>query len=134
MFLNHGEDWKRIRSIATPAFTSGKLRKMFPLLKQSTDKLEKYLSGVSEGSNPSFNVKDVITGFTIDVIASTSFGTDTDSNSDHSKFNPFLHHGEAFFYNTSILRFTLLNIFPKYILRILNIPHPFAYDSFDFFR
>ncbi|KAH7705805.1 cytochrome P450 [Aphelenchoides avenae] len=34
-----GEDWKRIRNVLTPAFTTGKMRKLVPLLEQSANEL-----------------------------------------------------------------------------------------------
>lgn len=74
IFFAANEDWKRIRSITSPAFTSGKLRRMFPLLKKATDKLENYFSGIVANGQAAVDIKKVVSGFTIDVIASTSFG------------------------------------------------------------
>ena len=133
LFMIHDDDWKRIRSITTPAFTSGKLRRMFPLLKTATNKLESYFESVCKNGQSTIEVKKVIAGFTIDVIASTSFGTDTDSNGDRVKFNPFLHHGTRLL--TKINFFKVLSIFTmsRRFLRLFNIEHTFPQDSYKFF-
>lgn len=47
--MTEGEKWKRIRSIVTPTFSSGKLRRMKPLVDESLMVLEKnILSKVAE--------------------------------------------------------------------------------------
>ncbi|KAH7701228.1 cytochrome P450 3A29-like protein, partial [Aphelenchoides avenae] len=43
MNMLQGEDWKRVRSIVTPAFTSGKLRKLIPIMKLCSDDLAKFI-------------------------------------------------------------------------------------------
>ena len=135
LFFVESDDWKRIRSITSPAFTSGKLRKMLPLLKQSTDQLDAYLDTISKDKKAklSVNIKDVITGFTIDVIASTSFGIDTNSNGDRSKFDPFLYHGQRMVHEIKMLTACMMFILPKWLLRTLGMLHPFVEDSFNFF-
>lgn len=37
--MKKGEEWKRIRNVITPAFTTGKMRKLVPLLEQSANEL-----------------------------------------------------------------------------------------------
>ena len=134
LFMIHDEDWKRIRSITAPAFTSGKLRKMFPLLKEATDKLEIYLNSVCNKGETVVDIKAIVTGFTIDVIASTSFGTDTDANGDRTKYNPFLHHAPRLFRDVSLFRLTSQLSLPVQFLKLFNIKHFFPYDSFEFFK
>lgn len=61
-------DLIRIRSIASPTFSSGKLRAMIPLMNKCVRKLVDYMDSVvpSTGSRD-LNIKEVVTGFTIDV-------------------------------------------------------------------
>ena len=130
--MSQDDDWKRIRSIVTPAFTSGKLRRMFPLFESSIKKLENYLEKVCKTENRSIEIKQVIAGFTIDVIASTSFGTNTDSNGDRDKFDPFVYHGQNMIQNLSIYRFFAILMLPVWMLKAFNITHAFVYESFSF--
>lgn len=37
--MKKGEEWKRVRNVITPAFTTGKMRKLVPLLEQSANEL-----------------------------------------------------------------------------------------------
>ena len=62
---------------------------MHSLMNQAVDKLGAYFNRVIKTGNGKMNIKEVITGFTVDVIASTSFATDTDANGDRSKKNVF---------------------------------------------
>lgn len=39
LFFLPGEKWKRLRTKLTPTFTSGKLKKIYPLLKEISDEL-----------------------------------------------------------------------------------------------
>lgn len=41
--VTEGDDWKRIRCRITPAFTSGKLKKLVPVMQECSKELVKYL-------------------------------------------------------------------------------------------
>ncbi|CAG2172428.1 unnamed protein product, partial [Oppiella nova] len=81
------EDWKRVRDIASPTFTSGKMRKMYALInhcgQEFIDSLDK---DVSNGMNE-IELKRVISAYTMDVIASCAFSTKINTYADPN--NPF---------------------------------------------
>ncbi|TRY73186.1 hypothetical protein TCAL_02546 [Tigriopus californicus] len=68
-----GDQWKTMRSIVSPIFTSGKLKSMTVLVNNVGDDFVQYLSKFSESGEP-FNAKDTFTNFTLDSIASCGFG------------------------------------------------------------
>ncbi|XP_032742557.1 cytochrome P450 3A2-like [Rattus rattus] len=72
------EEWKRYRALLSPMFTSGKLKAMFPIIKQYGDILVKYLRQEVEKGKP-VSVKDIFGAYSMDVITSTSFGVNVDS-------------------------------------------------------
>jgi cytochrome P450 len=43
MFNSRDDEWKRLRSIASPTFTSGKMKKMFPLIRECTTEFLEHL-------------------------------------------------------------------------------------------
>ncbi|XP_052610681.1 cytochrome P450 3A11-like [Peromyscus californicus insignis] len=76
--MSKDEDWKRIRALLSPAFTSGKLKEMFPIIEQYGDILVKYLRREAEKGKP-ITMKEVFGAYSMDVITSTSFGVNVDS-------------------------------------------------------
>ena len=68
MFNAEDELWRRIRAITSPSFTSGKLKGMHALMNHCVDRLTDYLEKIIASKEGKLNVKEVITGFTIDVI------------------------------------------------------------------
>ncbi|XP_059105880.1 cytochrome P450 3A31-like isoform X2 [Peromyscus eremicus] len=76
--MSKDEDWKRIRALLSPAFTSGKLKEMFPIIEQYGDILVKYLRREAEKGKP-IPMKEVFGAYSMDVITSTSFGVNVDS-------------------------------------------------------
>ncbi|XP_006997692.3 cytochrome P450 3A11-like isoform X2 [Peromyscus maniculatus bairdii] len=76
--MSKDEEWKRIRALLSPAFTSGKLKEMFPIIEQYGDILVKYLRREAEKGKP-IPMKEVFGAYGIDVITSTSFGVNVDS-------------------------------------------------------
>ncbi|XP_005367120.1 cytochrome P450 3A9 [Microtus ochrogaster] len=72
------EEWKRIRALLSPTFTSGKLKEMLPIIKQYADVLVKNMRKKSENGDP-ISMKDIFGAYSMDVITSTSFGVNVDS-------------------------------------------------------
>ncbi|XP_006997397.3 cytochrome P450 3A31 [Peromyscus maniculatus bairdii] len=76
--MSKDEEWKRIRALLSPTFTSGKLKEMFPIIEQYGDILVKYLRREAEKGKP-ITMKEVFGAYSMDVITSTSFGVNVDS-------------------------------------------------------
>lgn len=49
LFFLEGDSWKAIRSVATPSFTSGKLKTMVGMMNGCVDKLDGYLDKITGG-------------------------------------------------------------------------------------
>ncbi|XP_058536718.1 cytochrome P450 3A6-like [Ochotona princeps] len=67
------EEWKRLRTLVSPTFTSGKLKEMLPIIAHYGDVLVKNLSQEAEKGKP-INVKEIFGAYSMDVITATSFG------------------------------------------------------------
>src|SRR6266487_2418712 len=84
--LMEGEDWKRIRSIVTPAFTSGRLRKMKGLIDECIAILmknyDKELVKNGDGNCGDVDVKRIFGAYSMEVILTVVFGTKVDSLDD----------------------------------------------------
>ncbi|NXU73276.1 CP3A9 protein, partial [Oreotrochilus melanogaster] len=76
--LAEDEKWKRLRTVLSPTFTSGKLKEMFPIMKHYGEILMKNIQKRVEKDN-SIAVKDVFGSYSMDVVTSTSFGVNIDS-------------------------------------------------------
>ncbi|KAH0510769.1 Lithocholate 6-beta-hydroxylase [Microtus ochrogaster] len=72
------EEWKRLRALLSPTFTSGKLKEMFPIIEHYGDILVKYLRREAEKGKP-LTLKEVLGAYSLDVITSTAFGVNVDS-------------------------------------------------------
>ncbi|KAM4797986.1 cytochrome P450 3A9-like [Urocitellus parryii] len=76
--LSEDEEWKRIRTLLSPTFTSGKLKEMFPIINQYGAVLVKNMRLESE-KGKLINLKDIFGAYSMDVIIATSFGVSIDS-------------------------------------------------------
>ncbi|XP_064612373.1 cytochrome P450 3A9-like [Liolophura sinensis] len=77
------DHWKFVRATLTPAFSSGRLREMVPILQGCLNNLQDVIfEGSKEGK--SVEMKKIFQNFTMDAIATTAFGIDTNlqKNSD----------------------------------------------------
>ncbi|NXI64072.1 CP3AO protein, partial [Anseranas semipalmata] len=102
------EKWKRIRTVLSPTFTSGKLKEMFPIIKLYGEKLVKNIE--KKVANDEFvTMKDIFGAYSMDVVASTSFSVDVDSMSNPNE--PFVTNIKKF------LKFSFLN--PVFVLLVL---------------
>ncbi|KAM9208931.1 cytochrome P450 3A4-like [Dugong dugon] len=78
VFFSKDEEWKRIRTLLSPSFTSGKLKEMFPIISQYADVLVKHLREAALKGKP-VTLKSIFGAYSMDVITSTSFGVNIDS-------------------------------------------------------
>ncbi|XP_036409267.1 cytochrome P450 3A27-like [Megalops cyprinoides] len=102
------DEWKRIRSVLSPSFTSGRLKEMFIIMKEHSNNLVKSLQKKAENDEP-VDVKEFFGPYSMDVVTSTSFSVDIDSLN-----NP----GDPFVTNIKkMLKFDFLN--PLLILVVL---------------
>ncbi|GAA6083434.1 cytochrome P450 3A30-like isoform X4 [Tachysurus ichikawai] len=72
------EDWRRIRSVLSPSFTSGRLKEMFGIMKSHSRSLVKNLQKTSERGE-SADIKEFFGAYSMDVVTSTAFSVDIDS-------------------------------------------------------
>lgn len=94
MFSLGGEKWKQWRVKLSPAFTSGKLKAMFPSIVECGDPLEAHIVKLAEKKS-SVEVRELLAGFTTNNIASTAFGLKIDCLADPN--TPFRKYGKKYF-------------------------------------
>ncbi|XP_077892855.1 cytochrome P450 3A9-like [Ictidomys tridecemlineatus] len=76
--MSGDEQWKRIRTLLSPTFTSGKFKEIFPIINKSGDVLVNNMRLESE-KGKFINLKDIFGAYSMDVITATSFGVNIDS-------------------------------------------------------
>ncbi|XP_053546366.1 cytochrome P450 3A29 [Bombina bombina] len=102
------DQWKRIRTVLSPTFSSGKLKQMFPIIKHYAELLVQNVQKKIDKSEKLI-MKDIFGAYSIDVILSTSFSVNIDSMN-----NPT----DLFVVNAKkLFSFTFLN--PLLILTVL---------------
>lgn len=112
-----GSDWKAMRQIVTPSFSSAKMKAMFPLIADCAQVLKDSLK--IEVLNE-VDVPNIVTRFTTDVIGSCAFGFNPGSLKNPD--SPFLRMSQKMF---KIDRSTLLKrycrtFFPR-LFKFLNL-------------
>ncbi|KAL3832686.1 hypothetical protein ACJMK2_024307, partial [Sinanodonta woodiana] len=94
VLMLHGADWARVRKIITPTFSSGKLKLMVSEINRCGAVLAKTFQK-NAMSKSSVDLKQLCGGFTMDVIASTAFGIQT--NSMENPDDPFVSLAQKVF-------------------------------------
>ncbi|XP_060116485.1 cytochrome P450 3A21-like [Heteronotia binoei] len=104
------EQWKRIRTVLSPTFTSGKLKEMFPIIVHHVKSLMKNIQAKVEREEP-LDIKDHFGAYGMDVITSTSFGVTTDSMNNPD--DPFVKEAQKLVkFDFASPLFILLYVFP----------------------
>ncbi|CAG2173213.1 unnamed protein product, partial [Oppiella nova] len=117
LFASRGDDWKRLRSILSPTFTSGKMKKMYPMIREClTDFLDHLEVYAKDGKD--VNIKDMMGNFTMDVIATCAFATKTNSHKDPN--NPFVGNAKKIF-DFPISRLLPIMLLPKKLSTLLGL-------------
>lgn len=129
--ISENDQWRRIRNILTPCFTSGHLKEMFNIMKHHSRKLINCLESKVQNDEV-INVKDIFGAYTIDVMASCVFSADMDSFSNPS--NPLITHASKLFL-FPIPLFLVQGFFPILLplLKVLGFSF-FPKTSTDFFK
>uniref|UniRef100_A0A3Q3LQP0 Cytochrome P450 3A n=1 Tax=Mastacembelus armatus TaxID=205130 RepID=A0A3Q3LQP0_9TELE len=99
------DQWKRIRSVLSPSFTSGRLKEMFDIMKHHSANLISSMKKKADKDEP-LELKEFFGPYSMDVVTSTSFSVDIDSLNNPS--DPFVTNIKK------MLKFDLLN--PLFLL------------------
>ncbi|VVD04285.1 unnamed protein product [Leptidea sinapis] len=87
LFFADGDIWRLLRQRLTPAFSSGKLRAMFPLIAERAELLQTRVLGHASGGGGVVDARDLMARYTTDFIGACGFGLDTDAlQDDNSEF------------------------------------------------
>ncbi|XP_042336762.1 cytochrome P450 3A29-like [Sceloporus undulatus] len=87
------EQWKRIRTVLSPNFTSGRLKDMMPIINHYGKKLVENVQK-NVGNDESIDMKVLFGAYSMDVVASTSFSINVDSINNPN--DPFVRHVKDF--------------------------------------
>ncbi|XP_076663914.1 cytochrome P450 9e2-like isoform X2 [Andrena cerasifolii] len=78
LFSLRGDRWREMRRLLSPAFTSSKMKTMFPLMCDCAVNFAEYIAMESKQGKV-YDMKAIFGRYTTDVIASCSFGISADS-------------------------------------------------------
>ena len=97
LMLNNMVDydhWKFLRSLMSPTFSSGKLKRMMPQINRCASQMLSHLANQSKDGK-ALEIKEFAGSYSMDVIASTAFGLDINTKDDIN--NPFVRHAKGAF-------------------------------------
>lgn len=120
LFFSRDQKWKDMRSVLSASFTGNKMRLMFGLICDCTNKFVSTLHDQSK-SITEFELKDLFSRYTTNVIATSAFGLEVDAVSDRD--NEFYLAGKKItnFDGIQGVKLLLLDVIPK-IIKFLRIP------------
>ena len=113
LFSLTGQKWRDLRVKLSPTFTSGKLRWMFPVMKQSSEVLVNFIKKGLDNNEPVFGFGDLFRRYNANLISSVAFGIDNDCINQPN--NDFYTYGLKNFENTArnIIRQFLFQFMPR---------------------
>ncbi|XP_037033219.1 probable cytochrome P450 6a14 [Bradysia coprophila] len=79
LFLLGGQKWRDLRVKLSPTFTSGKLKVMYPIIRDCAKTLQDYMVKNTQNAKQfEFDSRDLFARFTTNVISSVAFGIEND--------------------------------------------------------
>ncbi|XP_013149701.1 PREDICTED: cytochrome P450 6B7-like [Papilio polytes] len=112
LFLADGDLWKLLRTRITPAFTSGKLKALFPYIVERAEHMKEHAINAPPTGRV-LDAREVFARFTTDIIGSYGFGLDMDSLSVEDSFFRKLGVDVFKFTKTQVMIQTLKEMFPE---------------------
>nr|QZM07458.1 cytochrome P450 monooxygenase CYP9EK4 [Lasioderma serricorne] len=119
LFSMKGEGWREMRATLSPAFTTSKMRNMFVFMDDCAKDFVSFFER-KKGDVIDVEIRDIVTKYTNDVIASASFGLKCDSL--ENPRNEFYQMGQKLTDPslTRMLKFLILGLIPD-IKKVLDI-------------
>lgn len=115
-----GQKWRNMRTTLSPTFTSSKMRTIFALMKECAENFAQHFLKKNE-EVITVEMKDVLSRFANDIIATTAFGLKVDSLTEkNNKFYLMGKEATDFSKLSTTIKFFGYLLFPK-IYRILKI-------------
>ncbi|KAF5297867.1 hypothetical protein FQR65_LT09892 [Abscondita terminalis] len=93
LFFSKNPEWKYMRNKITPILTSGKMKNMFPLIKEMGTEMTSHLTG--KVTNEIVEAKEISTKYATNVITSCAFGLN--ANSFQNQDSPFYKYAKMMF-------------------------------------
>ncbi|XP_011873886.1 PREDICTED: cytochrome P450 9e2-like [Vollenhovia emeryi] len=88
LFGMRGDHWREMRKLLSPSFTSSKMKMMFELMCQCAENFVNYVVTQSGETGKTYNMKDLLSRYSNDTVATCAFGISVDS---------FKHQNNEFF-------------------------------------
>ncbi|XP_057322699.1 cytochrome P450 9e2-like [Microplitis mediator] len=120
LFSLKGDQWREIRNLLTPAFTSSKMKAMFKLMSECANNFSDFLVDQSQKGLTEFNSKDIFSRYTNDTIATCAFGISVDSMKNPDNEFYVLGKRVTNFEGLQMLKFVFAMTFPK-VMKLLGI-------------
>ncbi|GBM33960.1 Cytochrome P450 3A24 [Araneus ventricosus] len=129
LFVLEGDAWSRVRNIVSPAFTTAKLKRMFPLLNECSDLLVERLNEVKNKAD-SIDCQEHYGGFVLSAIARCAFGMNISAIKDPKSV--FVQKSKKLF-NECLSWRTYLTILCPVLMKVfrLKLLNP---ETTDFYR
>lgn len=104
------DEWKNLRKILAPTFTSNKLKKMYELMKRCTNNLQR---SIDHQADQEIDLKKLFSVFTVDVISTCCFSMDL---KDYRHPDSEILISARKFFNVSRLKMAFAMAIPKTLL------------------
>ncbi|KAM4053508.1 cytochrome P450 3A24-like [Anomaloglossus baeobatrachus] len=111
------DQWKRIRTVLSPTFTSGKIKQMFPIIKEYGELLVKNISEKVDNKE-SLNMKNIFGSYSMDIVLSTSFSVNVDSLNNPN--DPFVTNARKLFTFSFLNPLFLITVLFPFLIPLLN--------------
>lgn len=121
--------WRKLRPAASPAFATGKLRKMYSRINDSIKDTVDFLKEAAE-HDTEMDIKHLFSNYTLDAIARCAFGTKMDSHL--GVVNDFAAQNKSFFSAPLTLSVVVATLFPG-LVQLLKL-NAFKSDRLPYFK
>ena len=123
------DDWRRIRTIVSPAFSSFRMKKMFPLVRECVIEFLEVLDNSSTDSSE-VNLVEAFGNLTMDVIATCAFATKVNAHRDPD--NLFVKNARIIA-KPNMVKTVAIQLLPNFMVKLLKIKSIFNENSNQFF-